>query len=106
MLDPVTALGLVSSIVQLVDFGSKLLIAGYGAYKGNDNATEAEIVIEEVYSDLQKLAGQFARSSFNAGHRPSEDELALQYLSVRCQGFTKQLIELLGGTYVHAQTPS
>ena len=63
MLDPLTAIGVASSIVQLLDFGSKVLVAGYGAYKAVDGAIGEHLRLETICTDLEQLSSRLAASS-------------------------------------------
>ncbi len=55
MLDPLTALSIASSIVQFVDYGSKLLSKSYELYESADGTTIGNAELEVIAKDLQDL---------------------------------------------------
>lgn len=52
----VEAVGAAAAIVQLVDFGGKLLLTGYEAYKSNEGATANVIHLETVSTEVEALS--------------------------------------------------
>lgn len=104
MLEGLAAISLASSIVQFVDFGCKLLSAGYGAYKSTEGARDGLLAIETVCSDLEKLASTLAQPPMTVSiHQLSDDEKALQELSRRCQPLAKELLGIVKGLKAHGK---
>jgi hypothetical protein len=93
MLNPLDAISLTSAIVQFVDFGSKLLLEGYGAYKDASGASEEHADITEATTYLQELAVHLGASS--AGVANSKYDTALQSLTTDCEALSKELLHLL-----------
>jgi hypothetical protein len=57
MLDPLTALGLASSIVQLVTFMGDLLSKSRAYYNSVDGSLIEQLELEAITVNLQKLSG-------------------------------------------------
>lgn len=51
-MDPLTALGLASNIVQFVDFASKLISQSHEIYQSADGALEDNVALEHVAKNL------------------------------------------------------
>lgn len=103
MLDPFTSLSVASAIVQFVDFGSKLVIEGYGVYKSAEGAPQGEIDTQELVKDLEILCGRLATSSPAHATQYSPSEKQLQAVALKCQELSKGLFELLEALKVTSQ---
>lgn len=57
-MDPLTALGLASNIVQFVDFASKLISQSHEIYRSADGALEDNVALEHVAKNLSRLGGE------------------------------------------------
>jgi len=57
-MDPLTALGLASNIVQFVDFASKLISQSHEIYRSADGALEDNVVLEYVAKNLSRLGDE------------------------------------------------
>jgi len=57
-MDPLTALGLASNIVQFVDFASKLISQSHEIYQSADGALEDNLALEHVAKNLSRLGGE------------------------------------------------
>ena len=95
MLDPFTALGVASAIVQFVDFTSKLLTEGYGAYQSVVGASKEDIDVQALATDLETICASLASSPPVGSTILSKEELALQNLARKCQGIAKELVGVL-----------
>lgn len=95
MLEPFTALSLAASVVQFVDFGSKLLIEGYGVYQSADGASRKHREIEHLTSDLKVLSGRLAATYSSGTATLSADEVALQELGGQSRDLAQELLDLL-----------
>ena len=60
-MDPVSALGVASSIVQLVDFGFRLVSNSVELYKSNDGATVTNRDLAITAQDLPNAKRRFGR---------------------------------------------
>ncbi|KAK5740662.1 hypothetical protein LTR17_004467 [Elasticomyces elasticus] len=92
MLDPLTAVSLAASIVAFVDFGSKLLLEGYGAYKSQSGASEDSIDTEKATNRLQELAERLALPQ---GASRTKGEVALSNLAAECVSISQELVDVL-----------
>jgi hypothetical protein len=92
MLDPLSAIGLASAIVQFIDFGFKLVSEGIDLYE-NGALTENE-ELELITSDLESLANNLGTSSSQL-QTNSPDEKALQELAFRCNDLATELLTIL-----------
>lgn len=103
MPDPFTSLSIASAIVQFVDFGSKLLVEGYGVYKSAEGAPQDDIDTQELAKDLETLCERLATSSPVFAAQYSRDEIQLQSVARKCQKMSGDLFELLGALKVTSQ---
>ncbi|TKA83739.1 hypothetical protein B0A55_00086 [Friedmanniomyces simplex] len=94
-LDPITAIRLASSIVQFVDFGSKVLVEGYGTFKSSTGTTEEAFNLEQTTTCLRDIAQRLAASNTGLAAPPSQDGVALQRLAAQCQSLAQELLSLL-----------
>lgn len=95
MLDPFTSLGVAAAIVQFVDFGSKLVVEGYGAYKSAEGAPQEVIDTQKLAKDLESLCEQLATLPPADAIRYSQNETQLQSVARKCQELAKDLFNLL-----------
>jgi hypothetical protein len=54
-IDPITALGLASNVVQVVDFAAKLIGESQKIYKSVSSASEDHIILDTVACDIHRL---------------------------------------------------
>lgn len=89
----IEALSVASTILQVIDFSSKLLGAAYEAYGG---FSEDKSRSEPVYADLKELSSALAGSRVSPR---TENERALHSLAKRCQVLVGELRAIIGPTY-------
>ena len=70
-MDPLSALSLAGTIIQFVDFGSKLLSKAGKLYRSSQGPLKANDELELVSSDLRELVNKLEQSSRS---RPSEGQ--------------------------------
>lgn len=92
MLDPLTAIGLASAIVQFVDFSTKILHGAQEMYESASGATEENRSLEVVVSDVKRLSSKL-KATCRA--QQSDDEKALCSLAEECNSLSADLFELL-----------
>jgi len=94
-MDPLTAIGLAGTVVQFVDFGSRVLLEGRELYKSG--SVKLNVQAEAVTRDLLDFSVKLEQSSrlHNAARPPTENELALRKLCDDCHGVAKQLLAQL-----------
>ena len=70
-MDPITALGVAGSIVQLVDFGIKVVSKGNKIYHSGDGSTAENHDLENVANDLVLIQTRLRQSLLPLGtHGP------------------------------------
>ena len=90
MLDPFTSLSLVSAIIQLLDFGGKLLSKSTELYR--HSALSEHVDLEAIARDLNDLNTNL----LSAARLPlSEDEKALGQLANSSRAVSDELIAIL-----------
>ncbi|PMD16751.1 hypothetical protein NA56DRAFT_632624 [Hyaloscypha hepaticicola] len=96
MLDPLTAIGLASAIVQFVDFSSKLVSETKELYHSAEGNSIQNEELQAVTEDLKRLCKNLSSSQGRApSAKPSTDELALLELSGSCKVVADELIAVL-----------
>lgn len=96
MLDPLTAIGLASAIVQFVDFGSKLISETKELSHSVDGSSTQNEERQAVTEDLRELCKNLSSSQSRApSAKPSTDELALLELSGSCKVVADELVAVL-----------
>jgi hypothetical protein len=96
MLDPLTAIGLASAIVQFVDFSSRLVSETKELYHSTEGNSTQNEELHAVTEDLRELCKTLSSVQGRApGVEPSTDELALLELSGSCNFVADELIAVL-----------
>lgn len=90
----IEAVGAAAAIIQLVDFGGKLLLTGYEVSKSNEGVTAHVIHLHTVSTEIEALSGRLSQP------RPkntwlSENEKALWELADRAHSLAWHLGLLL-----------
>ena len=101
MLDPLTAIGLASNIVQFVDFGAKILSTSRELHQSESGATVKNLEIEAMTLHLTGLVGQLSKhsldsTSFQRRKEQSPAEKSLRGLAEICESIARELIKTLG----------
>ena len=98
-MDPLTALGLASSIAQLLDFGAKLLREAKNIYSDSDSE-RSNHQIRNLARDLGGLCQNFkTKGSSRTAPEQSREEHDLYDLAKRCNETTQELGEILTKIY-------
>jgi ankyrin repeat protein len=89
MLDPLTALGVVGNLLQVIEFGFKLVQEGNEAYKSAEGTLSSNQAAEELSNDLLQLTKSLTKSEKDwlGAHVDSPldpDEVRLRNLCERC----------------------
>ena len=98
-MEALATVAVVSSIIQLVDFSSKLLSDGIEMYESADGVLGHDALVEQVTMDLVALDEGLKRSIQTPGQTLclSEDEAALQVLAEKSREISMELLTRLGG---------
>lgn len=94
MIDPLTAISLASSIVQLLDCGSKLVVKGYRIYRSAEGTTTENLETGRVVADLQSFSEGIKHSS-SAISSSTKDEEALLQLASKCTILADDLLRMI-----------
>ena len=90
-MDPVAAIGLISNIVQFVDFSWRLLDEARTLYKSTTGASRESNVLELVLDDLNDLQSKLLAPA-TEGAIPNP----IRKLASECQNTANELISVLG----------
>jgi hypothetical protein len=94
-MDPLTAVGLAGTVVQFVDFSSKIVIGAKELYKHGElklNA-QAAAVARDLLDFCTKL--QLSSQNYDGSEAPTENDLALIKLCGGCKDVAKELLAKL-----------
>lgn len=94
MLDPLSALSIVSSVIQIVDFGCRLLSQTQEIYHSASGATKDNVTSGEIAKDINVLYSELSRKD-QKFQRLGPDEVALGNLVDSCEEEAEELIKLL-----------
>lgn len=92
-MDPMTAVALASSIVQFVDFSSKLVSKGHHIYTSANGALSENLDLEAVTVDLSHLTARL--KGYEGCTCPTKDQQDLLNLASSCDFLADQLMERL-----------
>ena len=104
MLDPLNAIGLASSLLQLTEFCGKLVTTTYNLYKSTDGSTQEHGRLESLIADTRSCSADLSVARENVRPDCSKDEIALQKLSSDCQILADEILGILEGVRVHSTT--
>lgn len=90
----IEAVGAAAAILQLVDFGGKLLVTCYEVYKSHEGAARGTIRIQNVCIEVENISAKLSRSPARNTHL-SENEAALWSLANRAHDLAWHLKLLL-----------
>jgi hypothetical protein len=91
-MDPLTAISLASSIVQFIDYSTKLIHGAKEIYGSVTGATEENHRLENVTAEMQTLSLKLLPQQ---DAQQTEDEQALSRLAAECKILSDQILALL-----------
>lgn len=95
-MDPLSALSIASSVVQFVDFSSKLISGAHELRNSPKGQLQQHAELETITKSLVRTSSDFKRSLFHDKTRSlSSNEEALQILCEECQALADQLMTAL-----------
>jgi hypothetical protein len=101
--DPLTALSVAGTIVQFVDFGTKLISRSKELYQSVDGALGVNKELEKIVEDLSKLLVKLQRpvrlKNTSSGNDLDED--ALESLCTACRNVANEMLKRLEGLKVN-----
>ena len=92
-MDPLSALSLAATLVQLVDFVSKIVSKGYHIYNATDRALPQDAALEYIVTDLQNLNARLKHHDRLSC--ATKDEQALEDLSTSCTVLANEVVSRL-----------
>lgn len=111
MMEPLTALGLASNVVQFVHFASSLISSGSEIAQSAEGATRETLELEQVFDSLHTFNSDFCRLSnaptsnardFTTGDGAPVEALemrrsieSLRNLAIECNVLCEELLEML-----------
>jgi len=103
MLDPLTALSVAGTIVQFVDFSSKLLAKSREIYESASGASIDNNQLEAIAKDLEGLNARL-RKPLPSQQSLGEYDISLVKLGEQCAGVAAELIHALEELKVRGTT--
>ncbi|KAE9375911.1 hypothetical protein N431DRAFT_481115 [Stipitochalara longipes BDJ] len=99
VLDPLTALSVAGTIVQFVDFGTKILSRSRQLYHSTKGALALDEELDLIITHLTKLTAKLIRplSTPSTENEASEEEQALRELCDACNTVAQEMVERLEG---------
>ena len=100
--DPLTALSVAGTIVQFVDFGTKLISRSKELYRSVDRALGVNKELEKIVEDLSKLLVKLQQPVRlkNTSSGNDRDEDALESLCTACRNVADETLKRLEGLKV------
>lgn len=95
MLSPLEALSIASAIIQIIDFGCKLVSQTQEIYHSASGATKDNVTSSEIAKDINALSKDLKRKD-QTFQRLSPDDIALGKLVDSCEHEAEELMRLLG----------
>lgn len=103
MVDPITAIGLASNILQFVQIGYSVVVKVHQLNEAVGGATDEQLEAEAVAEDLQDLCAKLSSPLKASSGSLSQDEVKLRDLAQRCYALAPQLLEVLESLKVKSQ---
>ncbi|THV45359.1 hypothetical protein BGAL_0498g00040 [Botrytis galanthina] len=98
MFGPLSTLSLAATIVQFVDFGSRIIATATELHHSSEGALANNLELSTIISDLSSISnGLSVRSSGQRMHSYNKDELALMGLTSQCKELSDKLLHDLDG---------
>jgi N-terminal domain on NACHT_NTPase and P-loop NTPases len=92
MLDPLTAASLASSIVQFVDYGTKIVINTKEIYESASGATDTN---ERLDTTIDSMMGLYKKLSAENPSHQGDAERALCHIAKECHSLSKDISAIL-----------
>ncbi|RYP75781.1 hypothetical protein DL770_007344 [Monosporascus sp. CRB-9-2] len=90
-MDPVTALGLASSILTFIDFAGKIVAGTYEIYQSAAGATDGNAHVDTIVGDLAEITAGLVTTIPGR----TKNEIALKDLASKCEAVASKLQTLL-----------
>ncbi|RMY17078.1 hypothetical protein D0867_06292 [Hortaea werneckii] len=93
MIDALGSLGLAANILQLLEYGGKLVIAIHEVYESPSGTTVKNLETEKIHIDLRNMSADLCSSK--TSKCATEDDLALCDLGRECHSLAFELLHVL-----------
>ncbi|KAI7352978.1 hypothetical protein KC354_g11756 [Hortaea werneckii] len=93
MIDALGSLGLAANILQLLEYGGKLVIAIHEVYDSPSGTTVKNVETEKIHIDLRNMSADLCSSQ--TSKCATEDDLALSDLGRECHSLAFELLHVL-----------
>lgn len=96
-MDPLTAIGLASAIVQFVDFGRNLISESHEMYRSIEGTSKTNMDTENIAKQIHSLSEHLLSSdqSYEETGAPFENQRVLRSLATECRSVASELLDLL-----------
>ena len=91
-MEPLSALVIASTVVQMVDFGAKLFSKSVELYKSAESSLPTNVELSSIVEDLSQISASLAATGILKNEELTEDEVALNKLASRCNILANELI--------------
>ncbi|KAJ4386171.1 hypothetical protein N0V93_009064 [Gnomoniopsis smithogilvyi] len=95
IMDPVSAIGLASSIIAILDFSWELVAGTWEIYRSPDGTSDENAQLEDVIEDLKSLTDSLASQAQIPAKTTAENKI--KRLAQYCQEDSQTLLDLLSG---------
>ena len=95
VLDPLSALGLASNVIQFVEFGCKLVSGAVEIYEARDGTLAANSELGYIIEDLRDMSVSLGPGSQHQVSGLSKDETKLQELAISCKELADEFLLVL-----------
>lgn len=93
-MDPVTAIGLVSSVISLVEFGTKLVLEAKEIRDSVDSTLEKNKIWQEIMESMKEVTNKLVPSTLEyRATDPGQQKLC--ELATKCRSLSVRILELL-----------
>ena len=105
MIEPLTAFGLATNIIQFLDLGGKIVQTGYRTYKSAKGASEDIIYLEQITEDLLQVASRLTVPLAAEDVTLSNPDADLEKLGRQCQDLAEKLQHILDQLKIKSKGP-
>ena len=95
VLDPFSALGLASNVVQFVDFGTKLFAGAAELYHSVDGTLAVNAQLETITKDLSSMSAELGTANHYGTQPVSADVKNLMELALSCKQLADEVLVVL-----------
>lgn len=94
-MDPISALGLASNVIQFVEFATQLVSGYYDIYRSANGALDGHAALETVAKNLSSLVREVEESKPPTAAKQSPAEKQLHEVCGECVAVNRDLLRLL-----------